>query len=114
MGSWITLQICILSAIGALILGGLMAVLRISPVPPLRAVGTAYVTIFRNLPLTVVMFFAAFGLPTLGSNADFLRIPGARRRLHAARPPPAVFRFAIIALTALHRRLRLRGTALEA
>ena len=28
--------------------------MRISPVPPLRAVGTAYVTIFRNMPLTVV------------------------------------------------------------
>lgn len=98
-GFWITLQICFLSAIGALILGALMAVLRISPVPPLRAVGTAYVTIFRNLPLTVVMFFAAFGLPTLGSNADFLRIPvldSVFTRLGTDLP---YFRFAIIALT---------------
>jgi len=75
-GLWLTLQLCLLSATGALLLGTVVAALRISPVPPLRAVGTAYVTLFRNLPLTVVMFFAAFGLPALGSNADFLRIPG--------------------------------------
>jgi len=98
-GFWITLQICILSAIGALILGGLMAVLRISPVPPLRAVGTAYVTIFRNLPLTVVMFFAAFGLPTLGSNADFLRIPVLDVVFTRLGTDLPYFRFAIIALT---------------
>src|SRR5688572_33344143 len=75
-GFWLTLQLCILSAIGALVLGTVVAVLRISPIPPLRWVGTAYVTVFRNAPLTVVFFFAAFGLPALGSNADFLNVPG--------------------------------------
>src|SRR3954462_1707077 len=97
-GFWLTLQICVLAAIGALILGAVVAVLRISPVPPLRAVGTAYVTVFRNMPLTVVMFFAAFGLPALGANADFLRTPGIDslfKRLGTALP---YFRFALIAL----------------
>ncbi|MBA3489609.1 MAG: amino acid ABC transporter permease, partial [Longispora sp.] len=41
-GLWVTFQLCLLTAIAALILGTLMAVLRISPVPPLRAIGTAY------------------------------------------------------------------------
>ncbi|MET7970746.1 amino acid ABC transporter permease [Micromonospora sp. NPDC005305] len=97
-GFWLTLQICVLAAIGALILGAVVAVLRISPVPPLRALGTGYVNVFRNMPLTVVMFFAAFGLPALGSNADFLRIPGLDAifgRLGADLP---YFRFALIAL----------------
>jgi len=97
-GFWLTLQICVLAAIGALILGAVVAVLRISPVPPLRAVGTGYVTVFRNMPLTVVMFFAAFGLPALGSNADFLRIPvidSLFRRLGTDLP---YFRFALGAL----------------
>ena len=98
-GFWLTLQICILAAIGALIIGALMAVLRISPVPPLRAVGTAYVTIFRNLPLTVVMFFAAFGLPTLGSNADFLRIPVLDSLFTRLGTDLPYFRFAVIALS---------------
>jgi glutamate transport system permease protein len=47
-------------------------------VPPLRLVGTAWVTVFRNSPLVVVLFLFAFGLPqvgvvfpTFGGNAFF-------------------------------------------
>ena len=97
-GFWLTLQTCVLAAIGALILGGVGAVLRISPVPPLRALGTGYVNIFRNMPLTVVMFFAAFGLPALGSNADFLRIPGLDAVFSRLDTDLPYFRFALIAL----------------
>ena len=112
-GFWLTLQICLLAAIGALILGAVVAVMRISPVPPLRAVGTAYVTVFRNMPLTVVMFFAAFGLPALGSNADFLRIPVLDAALHPARHRSAVLPLRAHRAGALHRRVRLRGAALR-
>ncbi|MET8255427.1 amino acid ABC transporter permease [Micromonospora sp. NPDC005197] len=97
-GFWLTLQICVLAAIGALILGGILAVLRISPVPPLRALGTTYVNVFRNMPLTVVMFFAAFGLPALGSNADFLRIPVLDSLFSRLGTDLPYFRFALIAL----------------
>lgn len=97
-GFWLTLQICVLAATGALLLGAVVAVLRISPVPPLRAVGTAYVNVFRNVPLTVVMFFAAFGLPALGSNADFLRIPGLDVIFSRLGTDLPYFRFALIAL----------------
>ncbi|MBY8871112.1 amino acid ABC transporter permease [Micromonospora sp. PLK6-60] len=97
-GFWLTLQICVLAAIGALLLGAVVAVLRISPVPPLRAVGTAYVNIFRNMPLTVVLFFAAFGLPALGSNADFLRIPGLDAIFSRLGTDLPYFRFGLIAL----------------
>ncbi|MBB5112287.1 amino acid ABC transporter permease [Micromonospora echinospora] len=97
-GFWLTLQICVLAAIGALILGAVVAVLRISPVPPLRAVGTTYVNVFRNLPLTVVLFFAAFGLPALGSNADFLRIPGLDSIFSRLGTDLPYFRFGTIAL----------------
>jgi len=97
-GFWLTLQICVLAGTGALALGAVMAVLRISPLPPLRAVGTAYVTIFRNVPLTVVMFFAAFGLPALGSNANFLRIPVLDSVFSRLGTDLPYFRFAVIAL----------------
>ncbi len=97
-GFWLTLQLCLLSAIGALVIGTLVAVMRISPVPPLRAVGTAYVTVFRNVPLTIVFFFSAFGLPALGSNADFLRIPGLSSLFTRLGIDLPYFRFAIIAL----------------
>src|SRR5262245_27075745 len=47
-------------------LGTLLAAMRVSPVPVLRLLGTAYVTIFRNTPLTLVFFFFAFAYPRLG------------------------------------------------
>ncbi|MFY1633167.1 amino acid ABC transporter permease [Solwaraspora sp. WMMB335] len=98
-GFWLTLQLCVLSATGALLIGTVIAILRISPVPPLRWLGTAYVTVFRNVPLTIVMFFSAFGLPALGSNADFLRIPGLSTIFSRLGIDLPYFRFAIIALS---------------
>ncbi len=52
-------------------LGTVLASFRVSPVPPLRWVGTAWITVFRNCPLTVVLFFTAFGIPEIGINASF-------------------------------------------
>jgi glutamate transport system permease protein len=98
-GFWVTLQLCLLSAIGALILGTVVVVMRISPVAPLRAVGTAYVTVFRNMPLTVVFFFAAFALPALGTRAEILKIPGLTTVFSRLGIDLPYFRFAIIALS---------------
>jgi glutamate transport system permease protein len=66
-----TLRICAFAAIGALVVGTIMAAFRVSPVPPLRWVGTSWVNVFRNCPLTVVLFFCAFGLPELGINGQY-------------------------------------------
>lgn len=66
-----TLQICLFAGIGALIIGTVMAAMRVSPVPPLRWVGTSWVNVFRNCPLTVVLFFVAFGLPELGVHGSY-------------------------------------------
>jgi His/Glu/Gln/Arg/opine family amino acid ABC transporter permease subunit len=57
-----TIQLAGLSAIGALILGTLLAAMRVSPVWAMRTVATAYVNIIRNTPLTLVVLFASFGL----------------------------------------------------
>lgn len=66
-----TLRICVYSAIGALVMGTIVAGLRVSPIPTLRAVGTSWVTVLRNCPLTVVLFFIAFGLPEIGVNGSY-------------------------------------------
>jgi len=64
---WTTIQLTVLSAIAALILGTILAAMRVSPIPVARAVGAAYVTIFRNTPLTLIILFCLFGLSqTLG------------------------------------------------
>lgn len=66
-----TLRICAIAAVGALLIGTLMAAFRVAPLPPLRWVGTTWVTVFRNSPLTVVLFFCAFGLPEVGVNGSY-------------------------------------------
>jgi glutamate transport system permease protein len=59
---WTTIQLTVLSAIGSLILGTILAAMRVSPIPVARAIGTAYVTVFRNTPLTLIIIFCLFGL----------------------------------------------------
>jgi glutamate transport system permease protein len=98
-GLVVTFQICILAAIGALFLGTLLTAARISPIPPLRWLGTAYVTVVRNTPLTIVFFFMAFGLPELGVNADFLQIPLLDKLFTRLGTDLPYFRFAVLALT---------------
>ncbi len=66
-----TLQLSVLGAVGALVLGTLLAAMRVSPVPPLRAAGAVYVEIVRNTPLTVVFFFLVFGLPQIDITLRF-------------------------------------------
>ena len=58
-----TISLTLLSAVGALLLGTLLAAMRVSPVPPLRWAGATYVQLVRNTPLTVVFFLVVFGLP---------------------------------------------------
>ncbi|WP_410672748.1 amino acid ABC transporter permease [Amycolatopsis sp. cmx-4-68] len=60
-----TIELFVLSAVGSLIWGTVLAMLGVSPVPVFRAVGTAYVTIARNTPLTLVFAFFVFAYPLL-------------------------------------------------
>jgi glutamate transport system permease protein len=62
----ITLALTALGFTGSLLLGTLTAVLRVSPVTPLRAVGAVYVEIFRNMPLLSLLIVVVFGLPDVG------------------------------------------------
>jgi glutamate transport system permease protein len=70
---WTTVQLTVLSAVGSLIWGTLLAAMRVGPVPLMRGFGTAYVNIVRNIPLTVIILFTSLGLNqtfevTLGSD----------------------------------------------
>lgn len=65
-GLWLTIQVAFWGLIGSLLLGIVIALMRISPIAPLRWIGIAYVEFFRNTPLLVQIFFFFFGLPFLG------------------------------------------------
>ncbi|MFD7502822.1 amino acid ABC transporter permease [Streptomyces sp. NPDC001700] len=60
-----TLALTAASAALALILGIIMAGFRVSPIPPLRAFGTAWVTLLRNTPLTLLFLIAFFVVPQI-------------------------------------------------
>jgi glutamate transport system permease protein len=50
-----TLLLTFFSAIGSLVIGTVVAILRVSPVPLLKRVGALYVNIVRNTPLTLII-----------------------------------------------------------
>ncbi|WP_410602250.1 amino acid ABC transporter permease [Amycolatopsis sp. lyj-90] len=60
-----TIELFIWSAFGSLILGTILAMMRVSPVVAFRATGTTYVTLIRNTPLTLVFAFFVFAYPLL-------------------------------------------------
>jgi glutamate transport system permease protein len=70
-GFGITLALLGIAGSGALVIGTLVAAMRISPVGSLRGFATVYTEVLRNTPLTLVLFFCAFILPYLGVRIDF-------------------------------------------
>lgn len=58
----VTIRLASWSAVFALIIGTIVAIMRLSPVGILQRSGTAYVTIVRNTPLTLIILLCSFGL----------------------------------------------------
>lgn len=69
-GALMTLEVCVLALIGAVVVGTAIAVMRASANPLVRGVATVYVDIFRNIPFIVQLFFFYYGLPELGIYVD--------------------------------------------
>ncbi|GAC80323.1 MULTISPECIES: amino acid ABC transporter permease [Gordonia] len=59
---WMTIKLTLISAVGALIWGTLLAAMAVSPVPIMRGFATTYVNIVRNTPLTLIVLFCSVGL----------------------------------------------------
>jgi glutamate transport system permease protein len=71
-GLIVTLQLTAASFAGAAVAGLVITAMRVSPVPVLRGIGTAYVETLQNLPLLVLLVLAVFGLPEIGIQAGLL------------------------------------------
>lgn len=63
-----TLWLLLFAGVLSTVLGTVLASFRVSPIRSLRAIGTAYVTTFRNTPLVLVLALAISVIPTLGFN----------------------------------------------
>jgi len=60
-----TVEMVLIAGVIALVVGSLLAALRVSPIPLARGIGTFYVYTVRNTPLLLIMLLFAFGLPNL-------------------------------------------------
>ncbi|MFD9033634.1 amino acid ABC transporter permease [Streptomyces sp. NPDC059567] len=60
-----TVSITAVSSVIALVLGIVIAGFRVSPIPPLRFFGTAWVTLLRNTPLTLLFLVSFFVVPEI-------------------------------------------------
>ncbi|MFG3439814.1 amino acid ABC transporter permease [Nonomuraea sp. NPDC047897] len=61
------LLLSVLIGFFSLVVGTILAAMRVSPTPVLRAAGATYVNVLRNTPLTLVLAFCYLGLSdTLG------------------------------------------------
>lgn len=92
---WMTIQLTLWGAIGSLIIGTVIAVLRVSPVGVLQRFGSAYVTLVRNTPLTLIVALTSLGF------ADALRL-----NLADPNSPTFIvdngFRWAVVAIAIYH------------
>ncbi len=57
----ITVLLMLGSAVGSLVIGTIVAIMRVSPVPFLQRVGALYVNLVRNTPLTLIIVFCNIG-----------------------------------------------------
>ncbi len=65
-GFWVTVRLVGFSFAIALVVGTVVAALRIAPSRPLRWLGGVYVETFRNIPLLVLLFISFAGLRRAG------------------------------------------------
>jgi glutamate transport system permease protein len=87
---WVNIQLTFWAAILALIIGTVLALMRISPIPSLQWAGATYVTLFRNTPLTIIMVFLTLG------------VWGQLKIQLADDFPSNFFRFAVVGLAVYH------------
>ncbi|HEX5859016.1 MAG TPA: amino acid ABC transporter permease [Microbacterium sp.] len=71
-GFKVTLLLLAVSGVLALVLGTLIAAMRISPIASLRGFAAFWTEIARNTPLTLIFFFTAFVMPMLGVRLPYL------------------------------------------
>jgi len=71
--AWITLQLTLYSMVGAIVLGVILAVMRLSPNPILKSIAWVYIWVFRGTPVYVQLVF--WGLFSLIYPQIFLGVP---------------------------------------
>lgn len=63
-GFWGTIRLALMSALLSMVIGTIAVSFRVAPIPLLRVVGTVYVNVVRNTPLTLVLLLCSLGIST--------------------------------------------------
>ncbi|MBE7063673.1 MAG: amino acid ABC transporter permease [Clostridia bacterium] len=74
-GGKITLLVFALTLVLSLPLGLVFGLMRISKIPPLRWIASAYIWVLRGTPLLLQLYFVYYGLPSMGLTLE--AIPSA-------------------------------------
>jgi glutamate transport system permease protein len=83
-GFGLTLRMLAVSALVALVLGVLIAAMRVAPVAAMRAVGTSYVNVIRNTPLVLLFLITTQGVPVVIEGLSFFTLAVAALGLYTA------------------------------
>lgn len=67
-----TVLLLAVAGVLALVLGTVIAAMRVSPVAALRVIASVWTELARNTPLTLVFFFTAIVLPSMGVRFPFI------------------------------------------
>jgi len=82
---WMTIKLTLLAGAGSLVWGTILAAMRVGPIPLMRAFGTGYVNVVRNIPLTVIIVASSVVLAdtlnvefsdNINTNAFYLAVLG--------------------------------------
>jgi putative glutamine transport system permease protein len=65
-GFWVTIRLVAISFAIAMVVGTVVAALRVAPLKPLNWIGGVFVETFRNTPLLVLLFISFAGLRRAG------------------------------------------------
>ena len=100
-----TVLLFLIAGVLSLLFGTVLAAMRVGPIGVLRKAAGVYVTLVRNTPLLIVLVFFRIAGPKIGIQFNWVDIVWGDIRM------TAFFAAAVVALTALHLGLRLRGAS---
>ena len=83
-GFGLTLRLLAVSGLVALLLGVVLAAMRVAPVAAMRVVGTSYVNLFRNTPLVLLFLLTTQGVPVLIEGLSFFTLAVTALGLYTA------------------------------
>jgi polar amino acid transport system permease protein len=90
----VTLSLTLLSLVGGLVMGLVVAVIKINDIPVLRQVCAVYVSVTRGTPIIVQLYLTYFGIPLILKYINYYQ--GTNYNINAV--PSLVFALIVLAL----------------